>query len=744
MKRPLLCFSGLFAVGIFVSEKTEFSRIPKPAMIGCLVLLVLLFLLSNRWERVKKPGQWICVPLAGLLCGSLFFQTYTQLFVQPLWKLDGWTMPVTATVLDYPEIYEDSIQAEISIDESMSEKIYRDFKTSIYLPEEYGDLKPGDRLFFACKFQQSGIYDGFDKKSYQASKGIYILASCSNTEKIQRENAEKLPVWAYPKKAARQIQQSAEKLYEEREGGFLLSLLLGDKSGMETEDYIALKKAGIVHITAVSGMHVGFLVGFLLLLFGRRKGSILSVLLVCFFVFVAGASPSVVRAAVMYTLMAAAGWIHREADSLNSMFFALLLILLWNPYALFGLSLQLSFAATAGILLFYNRIFGLLPGKRKIKNSLVRKGIRYLKQTAACTAGSMIFTTPILMMAFDYLSIVSVVTNLLVLPVVSLAFVLGYLSCIAGIFWLGAGKVLAFLVRPLLYYILGISTGISHFSYAIVFADGGICYIILAVMYGLLLAGYIFRRWIRPGFVLLGILILWLGAGACGVLRSGQAKGVTILPSGYGQTIVVSGEEGRLALIDCSGSGYRDSTEMVKEWMLLHNGEKIEVLVLTAVDTSHAKAVPDLLGEVPVGHIVMPEESKDKELAAEIEKAAEERNVSVTYCGETSRTELNYPDFSMEIYGDIERKTVVRVSDLLIVQSLTQNMLADFLEKRPTQAEQITLAASNMTDYEKLNGALQILQPSCILLESGYSFSDSIEGIPVYNTFTEGQIEIQD
>jgi ComEC/Rec2-related protein len=735
MKQPLILFSSLFAVGVFCGEKGWLSYGLLGVLAGVAVLGWLLGFRKGKFSAGIRTGALL---VTGLVCGGLFLSSYTALLVQPVRNLDGQIYWADATVTDYPEIYEDSIRAEISVNASVEAHVRRNFKSQVNLPLEYKTLKPGDTVHFLAKFYQANVYDGLDKRSYLESKGLYIQTTCKDTLAITVQSRDKLPVWVYPKKAAHSVQKAVQALYSQREAGFLTAVLLGDKSGIQAEDYVALQKAGIVHVTAVSGMHVGFLVAFLLLVFGRRRGSLIALLFVIFFVFMAGATPSVVRAAIMYAMMTAAYWLNREASGLNSMFLALLLLLLWNPYALFGLSLQLSFAATAGILLFSEKICKLIPGKSVHKP--VQKLLLYGKQTVACTAGSMIFTTPILVLSFDYLSVVSVVTNFLVLPAVSVLFILGYLSCVLFGILPVLAKGIALVGKAFIWYILSISGLISRFSYAVVFTKPAFCLAILGLMYLVLALDYRFRRKISARWVAVGVLALWLAAGLGGALRSGREAGVTVLSTGNGQAILCSSEQGGLALVDCSGSGGRDSSGDVHKWMLLHGYSRLDLLVLTAVDQSHARAVPELLQAVPVKQLVLPESAKNKDLEQKILSLAQKQGIPVLRCGAEGQ---EFAEFSMKLWGDIENKIVVETPPLLIVQSLTQNMLAEFLQVHPMQAKRVALASANMENEEKLNAALDILKPEMICLESGYEDSEEIAGISIYNTFIDGELSLQ-
>lgn len=90
-----------------------------------------------------------------------------------------------------------------------------------------------------------------------------------------------------------------------------------------------------------------------------------------------------------------------------------------------------------------------------------------------------------------------------------------------------------------------------------------------------MLLGYLLRRRIKSRFIELGLIILWFGARITSILRSSQAQGVTILSSGYVDDYISSRGKNLTGTIDCSGSGYQDSEENVRVWMILHNHKKI-------------------------------------------------------------------------------------------------------------------------------------------------------------------------
>ncbi len=225
------------------------------------------------------------------------------------------------------------------------------------------------------------------------------------------------------------------------------AVLLGETAGIDAELYDNIRKGGIAHIFAVSGLHVGALFGFCLLLFKPLKklpamGEWLGIFLILFvYAGVCGFSASVVRASVICLVTYAAKLLRMKADFLESLALAAICILLFTPTALFELGFQLSFAACLGIA-FLSKPIGqvcdelicklrkLFTRKKEITGEdgdtaplgiaerALRAGVSFLSVTLA----AQIFTLPLLLYYFGYVSGWALLLNCLFVPLISSAF----------------------------------------------------------------------------------------------------------------------------------------------------------------------------------------------------------------------------------------------------------------------------------------------------------------------------------
>lgn len=264
----------------------------------------------------------------------------------------------------------------------------------------------------------------FDYKSYLEKQGIVHFIKSNYSSIIKKENAPK--TWVGRAANFREIIISKLKKYDFglEESGVIQALLLGKRDDISENTYDNYKNAGAVHILAVSGLHVGiflFLLEFLLsplerLPKGKTVKLLLIVLLLWSYAFVAGLSPSIVRAVSMFSFVAYAMYLNRPTNSFNIIALSMLFILLVKPLFLFQVGFQMSYAAVFSIVWIY-------PKLQKFwfpENILVRKIWQLLSVSVAAQLGVL----PISLLYFHQFPALFFVTNLLVVPFLGL--ILGF------------------------------------------------------------------------------------------------------------------------------------------------------------------------------------------------------------------------------------------------------------------------------------------------------------------------------
>lgn len=732
--RPLLFCVPVAALTFYFAAKSGVA-VGVDTLLFALALLLALLAGALQWRHVRT------VLLLGLtaICALFYFTVFKTEFVRPVRALHDQTQTVTATVARDATVYDDSQRAELKI--QPFGKLSRPFQSLCYLPLTDKPLLAGQQIEVMLRFYRAGDAGGFDRETFQAANGSFIAGTfvkqedSTEPEHFLLLDSKQHPIFALPQRFARYCRAAVLQYLPEREGGLLAALLLGDKTALTNSDDIALRKAGLSHLVAVSGLHVSFLVGFCYVLGGRRMGTVLSVPAILFFIAVAGATPSVVRAGIMYLIAAGGFLLKKQADSLNSLLLALLFLLLQNPYAIFSLSLQLSFAATLGLILCAGKMQRRLTGGAERVPKPLRGLFRAAVGAVSCTVCAMLFTTPILLSAFGYVSVLSLPSNLMVVGVTAVCFIGGFLLCLLSLFFAPAAGMAAIIIRPLLHYMLLVAERVSALPIGLIYWGDGFGLAALSLFLAAVML-FIWRGNRIKWRLVLPCLCCAIGVlNAFGIDYAQTHYRVSYLPSGNGQTILVSRAADELIVIDCNG-GTQNAAEQVRDWMQWHSFERIDALVLTAVDIGHARDLPDMLSQLSIDTVYMPDGCKPVKRNRSLLALLDAQNaVSVTpeQAPELALPVSLFPVTDGKLGADIGGHT-------LILHSPTQKQLAAYLALAPHTAKTVVLSEGNISDVDLLRQALAILQPERLLLQARGKTITRFDGIPVQTTYESGEI----
>lgn len=245
------------------------------------------------------------------------------------------------------------------------------------------------------------------------------------------------------------------------EGGFAAAMLCGDKTELSKQTKLTVYRSGIGHIFSVSGTHVviiSAMIGWLMQKLSKDKRVIFAVQTVAMWAFAvfAGFSVSVVRAAVMLTLVTAAPLLYRRPDPANTLFLCAVILLTLSPYAAADCSFLLSFTAAFVISVVCPKAAALVKGE----------GILYSFERQAVNAVTILLCTmPVQLIFFSEISLVAPLSNILLVPVCTLALGLTVITAVTGGAAIVAYPVLT-VVKYLLKVVLFLAELFSKFSFA--------------------------------------------------------------------------------------------------------------------------------------------------------------------------------------------------------------------------------------------------------------------------------------
>jgi competence protein ComEC len=432
----------------------------------------------------------------------------------------------------------------------------------------------------------------FDYGAYLIRHGVVVVGTARG-DRIQPLEPE-APPWSV--RVRREALAAMRQALPPTSAALLAGLLLGDRTDLPADVDAAFRRAGVYHVLAVSGFNVALIastVWALLTLAAapRRVAALGAIVTVLGFAAVVGPEPSVVRATIMAVLVLSALLLEREASVLNGLALAAIAILSVRPVDLGDPGFQLSFAATAGLVLA-----GGAPPPGPSRLARIRG---WIVAALMASMAAQLAVLPITLTHFNQVSTIGVVANLAVVPLAGVATVLGLLAVVASAlsttvgawFYSGVWPVLL-LLRGAVALAAAVPGAVLHLP-----APGWLAMTGYVVALAAGLAARHFRRTrhalarrLAFGAMALGLasagLALWpIFRPADGRLR------VTILDVGQGDAIVVEGPDRRALLVDAGAGGpYRlDAGERVVAPYLWNRGIlRLAAAVVTHADIDHA------------------------------------------------------------------------------------------------------------------------------------------------------------
>jgi len=610
--RKLAAITGGFSLGIVLAQ----YLLPETWVLLAAVLATLLvaasFLLPSAWRR---RGVLIFSAMA-LAFGYNWL--YCRIFQQPMKTLADTEASITMTLCDYATATDYGAKAEVRIEGMPAKAIYYGDHTLL-------ELEPGQRVEDLVLFQRADNIRGNEITSF-TSKRIFLLAY-SRGELTVSDEISPLSR-GIPVRAGRFVQEKIFSYFEGDTAAFLCALLTGDRTELSKQAANDFSESGLSHIMAVSGMHCGFLLSILMLLIGKHRHKLIILIAIpvlLFYALLTGGSPSVIRACIMLSMMLIATLAHRENDGITSLLVALSFILVQNPFAAASVSLQLSFASTAGLLWLtpklYKRMLHVNKGNGKLK--------AIVASSVASTAGAMIFSVPVAAYYFGILSLVSPLSNLLCLWAVSIVFVLGLLAVLFALCLHPVVYFISFPTNVLIHYILYTAHALAAIPYHAVYFVNSYLKLWLAFAYGIFIIVYFKKR--GYGLAIASIIISLTAAIYIGAAKYDGDFEAIVMDAGQGQCVVLA-SDGEFSLIDCgSGNSWYDTGNNAADLLITMGCRKLDMLVLTHYDSDHVNGVADVLTRLEVDTLYMPTESDAEGLQSDIERLAEQHGTKACY-----------------------------------------------------------------------------------------------------------------
>ena len=409
----------LFAVGLTATVVTAIALgwVWWLALMGIAVLLACCF----------RRRMVLCAAVAVLF--FLSAMGYRHWYVAPTAPLDGEEDTLTAVVEAQPT-YGDMYMVRVT-----ASSVLRRGTRVMLLCNGEDTPRLGGTVTVAVR-----LYAVEENQLYYASQGAFVCAFARGNEDtaFTVSDAGLSPSADGRLQTVRALTAACRRFLGEEQSAILSAVCFGERSFLSDATVAAFRGSGLGHLLVVSGLHlamVALAVRRLMRRVGQRFSCWATMAAMWLFAWLVGFSSSVVRAAVMGTVWLGGMLLFRRSDGLNSMGFAAALLLAVNPYTLWNAGFQLSFAATAGVLLVAPRL--------RVQEEMdhddpwwyalwrrVRRGV--LNGGGVCVS-ALLFTLPIAAYHYGGFPLTSIVSNVLAMPVAGGVLLLGWVGSLCGL-----------------------------------------------------------------------------------------------------------------------------------------------------------------------------------------------------------------------------------------------------------------------------------------------------------------------
>lgn len=551
-------------------------------------------------------------------------------------------------------------------------------KLRVTVAQETPVLLEGDTIRFKGHIRAFRNFDnpgGFDYQRFMATQEIWasVYARTDSVTCLERDGEEGLSGGI--RRVRRRVSAFLTETASEKSLGIFKTLLLGDRRELPDGLREAFERAGIAHLFAISGLHIGIISGvvfffcirglsfipfFLWRGWGKRLAAGFALFAVWGYGALAGMSPSTQRAVCMISIFLLSIFVGRSQDLLNTLSAAAIVILIINPPSLLSVSFQLSFAAAGAIIICLQAA---RADRRKPDASFAAGMRRKLLMFCLVSLSANLGTLPLLMLYFHQVSLIGVLSNFIFVPLI------GFIALPLGLFAVSMLSVspalAACFLQPADWLVAALRTIVEKiaawpFSAVMTVVPspmeiGG--YYVLA----LLLIGECIRRkgiaatvrseetcrwtvFFRAG-VLMCVSAMLIDAGYWGYQRFWRRDlRVTVLDVGHGTANLLELPGGKVIMID--GGGFADNAlfdigkNIVAPFLLRKKIRTVDKIFLSHPDSDHLNGLLFIVQHFNVKELKSNNESVDTTAYFNLQDLVREKKILVRDFYSAPRTEM--------------------------------------------------------------------------------------------------------
>ncbi len=748
--------------GIIFAHQTD-SNLP----LG-LVALGISLLWAVIWPH-EQLGRWRLMLVGIALFGWGAFrlqEARPEQSLQHISRLNnrGWVR-ITGIIVEDPNYGDTSIQVKISVEsvtwlgrERQAEGI-----VMVWLPT-HSNVTYGDHLLAAGELRTPPRLDDYDYREKLAQQGIHSTMNPDQYRILVSEQGN--PIRAAMINVKHQAQESIENALPEPQASLLSGILLGDDSGLSREVKEAFNATGTSHVIAISGFNMTLIAGLIAAWLRRLTTSKywqvgLGISIIVIYTIFVGGNGAVVRAAIMSSVLITAPLVRRQTYVPASLAFTALIMSIYNPWVLWDIGFQLSFAAVLGMALLTPSLDrGLHTWLQHTYGTKIADRLSWwLSEPLVVSIAAQVFTLPLILYYFERLSPISPLTNFLIVPVQAIILFSGGAATLISFVAPGIGMGLYQIAWLFLTWTTTIVRQSANLSFASV--ELSLSQTTVLAMAGFVLTitilnaerppWYRLRQWSMPALLLGATIVGLIMLAALGQRILQQPDGrlhVTYLDMGQSNSALVQTPDGAVILID--GGRYPSRLLTMLDDRLPPHRRIIDVLYITNDAEEDIAGLIEVVERYEIGTVITTVSGSNESRYHALLDAIQNQDIYLQQAEDGSRIEtsdevqlvsLNRRALRLE-YGE---------AVFLFTNELSSEDELELLERRHLVQATVLQAADHAADESNSQKWVDAVDPQVVIVHNDPSHWQPgamghvmarLEDRQLYRTDQHGTIEI--
>lgn len=499
------------------------------------------------------------------------------------------------------------------------------------------------------KPSKSRNYKGFDYSNYLKTENIYgTIEQNGKIELIKEKNINYLFINLY--KVKNKIIKNINNKFPEETRGVFLGILLGDKSSIEEDVRQNFADSSLSHILAVSGTHISYVVICISVLFKKLKlnkniRKVLTSLVLFMYLYLVDFSVSATRAVIMSTIVIMQMLFYRKQDTITTIAFSSIIILINNPYSILNIGFLLSYGGTIGIILFVNRI------SIESKEDFFQRFKSYLKDICIVTISAQTIIMPIIIYYFNTISFTFIISNIIASLIIGPIIMIGLVIIAISFFKIPIISLIIRFYNILIVILVRTADIISKipmskiylktpttleiiFYYSVVFLIALLIYIKKSnrkfIKKTIQIDIYNLKNFFINNRNKVLIFISIVSLISITSIKIPKELKINFIDVGQGDSCLITTPQNKKVIVDSGGSeSYDVGKNVLLPYLLDKRITKIDYIMISHFDTDHCKGFEYVLENIKVKNVIISKQSETSENFKQIMKIIRKKRINL-------------------------------------------------------------------------------------------------------------------